>query len=223
MRRAETLVWSREELFGWWGWLKRHLAAADAFRHGIHCGRCPRAMECPAHLRQTWAMARAFSDVEEPLVGGIDEMTPANLLDAYRFAALVAKRCEEFREATKALVTARGGRVGRLSLAEKETRNIDTGRAWETLRAVAPDDQALADMLKVRKGEMESMVRATAPRRGGAAAVRDLYDRLEAAGAIERSTSYQLEVLNGDSDTTATGAGERQTATAGAEDDRAGA
>jgi hypothetical protein len=60
--RADTEVYTRDQLYAWWQWLKRHLADSETFRPSPLCGRCPRAMECPGHLQQLRALATVATD-----------------------------------------------------------------------------------------------------------------------------------------------------------------
>jgi hypothetical protein len=193
-QRADTLVFTLDELRSWWDWLKRHLEDEGSYRPGPHCSHCPRRFECPAHAKQLHYFALALTEPEHPLATDIIDLSPGDLLHAYRMVGVVAARCQEFREAVKARVKGCGGTLGRLTVTEKPRTSVNVERGWDAIL----EDLSTADLkalLKIGKSDLETAVKATAPRGQKGKAVAELMDRLARAGAIDTTYTECLEVL----------------------------
>jgi hypothetical protein len=210
---ADTTVWTRDELRAWWGWLKGHLADRDTYRPGPHCGRCPRALECPGAERQLRSLALALQQPNESLC----VLTPQDLARTLQLARYLGRKCQDFADDLKAHVEARGGRWGPLAIGEQTRRTIDVARGWETLRDAIPEGDLLP-LLRAGKGDVEDAVKKDAPRGKKGAAAKELFDRLDAAGAIVITTHTTLEVrtdgagakaIDGGGDARPAGPGER--------------
>jgi hypothetical protein len=191
-RRADTLIYSRTELAAWWEWLKDHLTETDTYRPSDHCGRCPRVLECPAHANQVNAMASALMERHD--VEALANDGPEQLAKTYELAKVIAKRCDEFKEAVKAEVVARGGLYGRLSIRETNAKSIDVARGYETIVEELSEAE-LRPMLKVSKGDIEDAVKAKAPKGQKGKAVTEFMDRLAGVGALTETKRISLEVI----------------------------
>lgn len=193
-QRADTLVWTRKQIESWQEWLQDHLDDSDVYRPGEHCGRCPRALECPAHSRQISALANLAP------ADAIPWTTPKDLASGVQLARMAVKRLEEFQQAAKAHVEANGGEFGSLYLDQRETRAIDYARGHERI-IEAIGGHAFMQCVRVSKSEVEEAVKRDAPRGQKGKVVKALMDALESDGAISVTVSTQLKVRreNGDS------------------------
>jgi hypothetical protein len=73
----------------------------------------------------------------------------------------------------------------------KGNREINPLLAWPILTARLSDDE-MAGVVDIGVGKMESAIKAKAPKGKGAAAVRELSEALEAAGAVSREPGFKL-------------------------------
>lgn len=185
--------YTREELAGWWRNLLQRMHTERAlYRPGRHCGQCPRGLTCPA---KTLMLAESAKILGAEYVAG---RTPEERGSLYDAAKMVAQQAEAAMELLRAETEANGGALaigdGReLRLTEQKRRTIDPEAGLPVLRKMLNETQIYAAM-KIAKGACEDAVKASAGRGLGAAAARDLNQRLEAAGALNVTTYQKLEV-----------------------------
>lgn len=180
-------VWTREDLFDWWGRLVSSIKLATRYVTSEECGFCPMALECPAHAKEM-----SFA-----LLAGADEvstrMSPeqlASTVTRLRTAENVIKR---LLTAAKAHVQAEGGKFGPLELVQQERRAINPEAGWELLVEGIGLDR-LKKLVKVGVGDVGDAIKETAPARGKGKAVEAFMTKLEEAGAINVGVIERLEV-----------------------------
>lgn len=189
-QRMDTLpVWTRQELDDWFTWMAVRLGD-ETYRPGDHCGRCPLALECPAHCQSIRSMVLASKSE----MAAIEEMTPDNLADAVLAYKSLGKWLTKAVDAARAFVEAQGGQYGdRLKIIEKPRRSFDLVRGMDVLESRLGTQGVLA-AATISKTAIEDAVKAAVPRGKGAGAIREIMGALAEAGAIETSLSRSLEV-----------------------------
>ena len=190
---AEPRRFHRAELLDWWTWLKSHAKETTLYRPGPHCGRCPRALECPAHATALRHLSQSL--VTATPTDSLRGASPDDLAQTVLLARMFEKRIEAFLKSAKAHVEAHGGQFGPLFLRDENRPWIDVARAWDVLTDALGQD-TLRDLLSDSKGDLLDAFAANAPPRGKGAAKQALIARLEEAGALVRNTIQKLEVRN---------------------------
>jgi hypothetical protein len=197
--------WTREELDGWFVGVVRDTADTARYAAGRHCGFCPRAGECQALEQHT---SNAVAQLVDPSAA-LMEHPPEALLALYDRVKLVRGACDQAGDLLRAEVEARGGSVtasdGRTLYLRDETRRvIDPRSAWPILEERFGLDDLLG-AVRIVKGDVEDLAKAAAPPRGKGAAVKALFEELDATGAMIETTVQKLEVRrNGNGNPTGT-------------------
>lgn len=125
------------------------------------------------------------------------DLVPATMLSMYRRAKLVEDAAQRVQALVRSYVEQNGpveDEHGKISIEEESRRELDTGRAWAALEASGFGDEDFLAVMKISLTAIEKRVAKAAGKGHGAAAVRDLNDRLTEAGAITMKTTKQLKV-----------------------------
>ncbi len=201
LRGGEGWQWSIQDLEEWWdGFAGQILSGADKFSAGTHCQFCQRWAECPAGRKYLRQASEALIEVSgRDLIENYGEgMEDSRLVELAEQRKMVADACDLIQAMLKREVCSRGGQIvhadGKRSLVITETTNrpilFDKGEA--ILRDRLGD--RLAECLSVKKGAVEEIVKADAPRGGKGHAVDDLMERLDEAGALGAEPVQKLEI-----------------------------
>lgn len=195
-RSFEGWTWSIADLESWWRRLMHHVRAG-VYQPGEHCGNCRRWHECPAgrDLVRQWAKAIVdFAGDGTEIEGALPADTLADLVTQSR---VIEKACAFVRALVKDHVSRAGGSMvcedGReleLSSVRMESIKFTEG---ETILRKALGEQ-FGECVTVGKGKVEDAIKAKMGRVAKKAAVKDLFDCLAAAGAIETKTVEKLEL-----------------------------
>ena len=199
---ADWTCYTREALAAWWETVTERLKNLCVYRPGPHCTRCPHARGCHANRDTIRQAAQVLMD--QPRYN-LPATELGNLYDRVRIVEVL---CEQARNAIKAEVAARGGRIdlgnGRtLEIAESVTRKVDYAAGREVVAEALSDlsDDWFYRILTVNKSALDKAIMETAPRGQKTARLNEVYSRLEAAGAIQTTTTQRLEVRrNGNHD-----------------------
>lgn len=192
---VEAYSLTRADLPAWRDRVVNAVARWDGTYHpGAHCEHCPLAHSCKARGAMARADAAALLGTPEPI--DVMALTPA---DAMRLRD-VADRAEKMGAAVKAALRERvlsGGVVAGDGFAlvpePRVSRELDTLKAWDVLTAEGFVDEDWQAVLDVSLRAVEERVKAKAPRGKGAAAIRDINSKLEAAGAIRRTEAISIQ------------------------------
>lgn len=182
-------VYTREFLEEWWARSRDRLVATDLFNPGNHCRHCPRQLECQSRkslIRQS----------VEVLADG-DVGSPESVSAVYDAVITLEHACKQARTSLRLLCAEVGGVLpiegGRqLQLEQHQQRRLDPGISLPILAEYIPEDR-LVGCLSVSKRKVEHELRNNANRKKKAAAVRELMDRLDMAGALLTTTTERLE------------------------------
>lgn len=183
----ENYTMTRADADAWIESVRSRVIAWDGvFYPGPHCVFCPRAHECDARSAMVRRDAAALLDVD--LLAALEVLPGEQVISLYRKAAMVKLAADRVHEAVRALVNARGDIVapdGRLTMATEAKRSLDTAKAWPVLESVGFGDEEFADVIDVRLSRVEKLIAERAGKGKGAAAVRALGERLQAADAVK--------------------------------------
>lgn len=183
MRRAEAEAWIAE--------LLRTVVDWDGvYRPGSHCKHCPRSHECPAANALIRRDIAALSDQElvERAEAGLATMPDADIVELFRKADVVTRYADRVKDAIKARVLEHGDVVAngvRLTIDTEERRQLVPLKAWPVLESAGFEDPDFAACVDIRISKAEKVAAQKAGRGKGAAAVRALKEKLEAADAVE--------------------------------------
>ena len=193
----ENYTVTRESAARWLRELRASVVDWDGtFRPGHHCGHCSRSHECPAANAMVRRDVAALLDQDD--ASAIAQLPPSTKLALYRKASLVEKYADRVKRAIRADVEANGdveADEGRLTLASESRRELSPLAAWPVLEAVGFGDQDFANVVDLPITRVEKIVATKAGRGKGAAAVRALNEKLEAAGAVATKTIQKLQDL----------------------------
>lgn len=188
--RTEIQAWLRRldaEVFRWDG----------VYRPGPQCLYCPRSATCEAANAMARRDVAAIAD--KTLVARaeseISTMTAEEIVDIFEKASTVERYAKRVRDAIRKQVESGGDIVAdgkRLTLQTEERRSVDAEKAWPVLEAAGFEDADFAAAMTLSASKCESVVAKKAGRGKGAAAVRDLKAKLDAAAAIEIRTIKKL-------------------------------
>lgn len=179
----------------------RALAQWDGgYRTGDHCLYCPRRANCQARAAMERSMLDAFEN-DQPIAIAYSLDVPEQvdrLIAILKRADYVAALGRAARTHVKAMVEHCGGKaVGTetsLVINETHSRRLKVLRALAVIEDMGVTTEALATILDISLSGLEELVKHSAPKRGGAAAIRELRARLEQAEAIETTTFRTLSV-----------------------------
>jgi len=179
---TDHVTYTNAELLEWAARVVIRLVHEGGFNAGPHCSNCNRKWNCPEYRSYVGSsmaiLAHAMND-------SITDK-PADLYDAVK---VIERFTEHARSALRLYVEDRGGRLSLgngfdLVLKEQERSEILFGPGRDVLLAkIGP--VALAQCVKVKKTELESIVKENAPRGAKGAAVIDLMRDLDAVGAVD--------------------------------------
>jgi hypothetical protein len=195
---AEPTTWTRAKITAWANEFSARVLNWDGVYHtGDHCRYCRRCATCPAQraIVRTAAIDFGVADFKGTVEAGLAAMTDAERVTLYRQASILAEVCESVKRRIKdyAIATNTGFDAGggmRLVCCPTSNRTIDPARGWAIVsEAVGP---RIAEVVKIRLGELETIVGKLAGRGGGKRAKEALTAKLDAAGAISRSTSFVM-------------------------------
>jgi hypothetical protein len=185
--------WTRSDLDYWLGNLLSHLTVDD-YRPGPHCRYCQRWHECPAgalYSRQCVERVMELARHDSSALSADDAVTAITLV------RVVERAIEMVRDHVRTMVVRSGGRLENsagdaLVITSLLQREIMYAQGAAILDDVFGD--RLPEVIKVRKTDVERLVKESAPRGMKGAAVQGLMDRLAQAGAIKTNSVERLEV-----------------------------
>lgn len=166
---------------------------AGKYRSGPHCEHCPRRASCPAIT----AMARSAVEMFAPgKVFTLATCTGPELAEFFRRVKLLQGLLKDAESAARLEISGRGevddGAGGVIHFVSTAgNREIDPLKAWDVLTGRFSDAE-MATIVDIGVGKMEKAIKAKAPKGKGAAAIRELSEALEAAGAVKREPGRQL-------------------------------
>ncbi len=201
LRGGEGWQWSLQDLEQWWDELAGQVIdGAARFSPGTHCTFCQRWAECPAGRKYLRQAAESLVEIAaEDLVSEAGEGMPNDLLvTVAEQRKMVFDACELLQAMLKREVGARGGAVQHsdgkraLVLTEIIQRPINFEHGEQILRDELGD--RMAECVDVKKTRVEEIVKDAAPARGKMRAVKDLMERLDAAGALGANPVEKLEL-----------------------------
>lgn len=196
-KEVEILEWTREELDTWIKDLAKHLWKKDYAPSPETCRYCPRltcALPCEHGVQAMQATAALIAQADEDDY----EATIGNPVRAVQLARIIKKKCEEVEDWARAAVEASGGRLTSeadgvdLVLTAQDRETVSFGQAEPILRNLLGVD--LPAVVQVGKSKLESAIRAKAGKGKGAGLVREVFEQLDAVGAIEVTTQYKMEL-----------------------------
>jgi hypothetical protein len=192
----ESAAFTREEIQEWARKFIKYSAFWDGrtFSPGTQCTYCGRALSCPARREMVRSAVVPFIDSRfDPksiLVTETGELRPApEIIVAYQNALLAKRAAEAFMGVVEEQVLlgtdiediVSGWALRRVM--GKGADEIIPAVAWPILQdRLKPEE--LAQVVKVKKGVLETIIKQQAEKGKGAAAVRALYASLKAANAI---------------------------------------
>jgi hypothetical protein len=202
-----TILWVREQQIenytmgqegarAWFERLEDRLANWDGvYRVGPHCEHCPRRHCCPAGMELARRDVRCFLDTSAE--DHIALMQPDELINTLDMARRVGRYAEACAKAIKAHIVTNGDVTGTdrvATIVHEPRRALVPLAAFPVLQEFGFADEDMAAVMRLSIGRAEDIVAARAPKRGGAAAKRQLAARLEAACAIEETHVDKLVI-----------------------------
>lgn len=193
-QQIENYTMGQEAARAWFEHLEERLACWDGvYRVGPHCEHCQRLHCCPAGMELARRDVRAFLD--ESAKDRLTQMQPDEIIDTLDLARRVGRYAAACAKAIKDHVITNGDVTGTdriATIAHEPRRALAPLAAFPVLQELGFADEDMAAVMHLSIGRAEDIVAARAPKRGGAAAKRQLAARLEAAGAIEETTVDKL-------------------------------
>lgn len=190
----ENYTMTRDDAVRWIRQVRDRVVRWDGtYRPGAHCQYCPRSHEC--HARNALVRRDVAILLDVDIAKALSEMTPGQVIDLYKKAAIVEKTAGYVRAAVRAHVEENGALVAdgrRLDLVEEQRRALDPIAAWPVLEAEGFRDEEFAEVIDMSVSRTEKLVATRAGRGKGAAAVRAISAKLEAAGAVKVGTVKKL-------------------------------
>lgn len=176
MTRAEANAWVQR-------YTDRVIRWDGVYRPGERCAHCPRGHECDARSALVSRSIAAIVGRDSP---GLDMMEPAAILELHEKVKLIESVAEKVGKAIRAKVEqgdiVAGGK--RLTIATETRRRLLTVPAFEVLQGLGFGDAEWAECMSVSPSKVDKLVSYRAGKGQGAAAVRDLQERLEQADAV---------------------------------------
>ncbi len=190
MDRADALKWVAE-------FEKRVVEWDGVYRTGDHCVHCRRFHECQAGNTLARSYVAAVSDVSIDTVGAeVMAMEPDPMIALYHKARLVKAnrgQCTGRGQRMRQNVVRLFGTETRLYLDSEDRRELDVQKTWTVLDGLGFTDEDFAAVVKMPISKVEKRVAELAGKGNGAAAKRDLAQKLELAGAITINEVWKLE------------------------------
>lgn len=192
---AEWNVWTREELEEWMKDFAKHVWKKEYQPSPGTCRWCPRLInERPCEQGQ--ASMRAATALIVDANADDYAVTFDNPVRAVQTARIVKKLCEAVEDWARAACESAGGRLEgdghELVLTPTDKETISFAASEPILRNLLGTD--LPNVVQIGKGRLEDALRSRAGKGKGAKLIREVFEQLDAVGAIEVTTSYRLEV-----------------------------
>lgn len=191
---AEHYTLRRSELEAWRARVVATVTERPApFRPGDHCTFCPFVATCDAARGMARRDIAVFMGDDVASVD-VSALTPTQQVELYDRASRVEKLAASVKAAIRAHVDANGpvaAPEGALVMQVTRPRELDATKAWGVLTDAGFTDEDFAAVMDLSVSRIESLIAQRAERGKGAAAVRDIAAKLEAAGAVittERKT-----------------------------------
>ena len=184
----------------WLAELRDRVLNWDGIYHpGHQCDYCRRSHECSA--RNALVRRDVATILDQPIddARALDALPPETVLTLYRRANMIAKCADRVRKAVHSHVEAKQGVVtssdGKLVLEEESERELLPLAAWPVLEASGFHDEDFAEVVTLPISRVENRTAKKAGKGKGAAAVRDLREKLDAAGAIKVNKVRKLKEM----------------------------
>lgn len=190
MTRQDALKWVHdfeERVVNWDG----------VYRTGDHCVHCRRFHECQAGNALARSYVAAIGDVGlDSVESQVLTLDPNACIELYHKARYVSQIADKALKAIKGRAERQGEIIGKESKLYIETegrRELDPQKAWGVLDAHGFTESDFAAVIKMPISKVEKRVGEMAGKGAGAAAKRDIAQKLELAGAIEIKEVTKLE------------------------------
>jgi hypothetical protein len=194
----ENYTMTRQDALKWAADFEERVVKWDGvFRTGKHCIHCRRKHECEAGNKLARSYVASVIDVGlESVDSQIQTADPEKVIDLYHKARLVSQIAEKALKAIKERADKEGeivGKESRLFISSEARRELDPKKTWGVLDEAGFTEEDFASVIKMSITKVEKRVAELAGKGNGAAAKRDLSQRLELAGAVELREIYKLE------------------------------
>lgn len=195
---VENYTMTRQDALRWVGEFEKRVVEWDGvYRTGDHCVHCRRQHECQAGNALARSYVAAVSELDADAISSSVMTMPADdMIQLYHRARLVSQIAEKALKAIKARVDKQGEVVGsetKLYLDVEPRRELDVQKTWAVLDEIGFTEEDFAAVVKMPVGKVEERVAELAGKGNGAAAKRDLAQKLELAGAITINEVLKLE------------------------------
>jgi hypothetical protein len=195
----------RADLDKWWARIDAEIVNWDGtYKPFTNCHLyCPRGHECPA------ANAQARRDMaiimDQDLPGQLEDAPtlremirsePDKVVKLVELARAAEKNAKRALDAIKAEVIRAGdieGKEKRLTLLDRDERILSAWEAFPVLQEVL-EDAEMSEVISISLPKAEEIVAKKAGKGNGAQAKRELFAKLNEAGAIKTSTSRALVI-----------------------------
>lgn len=198
-RVVEGWRWTREEIFAWADSLARRVEEGSKnFNLGLHCARCPSFYVCPDGAKWVQGVIKQFEDGEGDF---LSDLAPDNIIGVLEKSRALEKIIDRAKDMVKVYVSQAGGSLRgsekTLNITEQNRREIFFPQAKEVIES-AIGATKMEEIISIGKTRLDDAVRENATRGQKGKVVKDLWDRLEEAGAVNSSTIQKLEVSTND-------------------------
>lgn len=193
-QELESYTVDRGRAYAWYQHLREEVVDWDGkYRAGPHCTFCPRRASCPAVTALVKQDVAMFADGK---TFELSTCTGPELCGHFRKIKMLQRFLEAAERNARVEIGHRGevddGEGGMIHMVPtKGNREIAPLAAWPILSARLTN-QEMAGVVEIGVGRLEDAIKAKAPKGKGAAAVRELSEALEAAGAISREPGQKL-------------------------------
>lgn len=195
---VENYTMTRQDALRWVHDFEGRVVNWDGvYRTGDHCVHCRRFHECQAGNALARSYVAAIGDVGIDSVGSqVLTLDPNACIELYHKARYVSQIADKALKAIKGRAEKQGEIVGKESKLYIETegrRELDPQKAWGVLDAHGFTEADFAACIKMPISKVEKRVAELAGKGAGAAAKRDIAQKLELVGAIEIKEVTKLE------------------------------
>lgn len=195
---AETYRMDQSGAHAWLDELVSRVIRWDGTYHpGEHCQFCPRSHDCPAANALMRSYVAAVQDVDvAQLAASLAKMEPSFVIDLHRKAQAVAKIAKQVHDAVRAAVLENGDiddGTTKLTIETTKPRRLDLVKTWPVLEKMGFADDDFAAVATISPTKLDKHVAELAGKGAGAAAKRELAQKLELAGALEFEEVQRLE------------------------------
>lgn len=192
---VEAYIVTRERMNQWLESLMGEVIKWDGRYHdGPHCSHCHRNHACPAATAMVRRDVQMFADGGSPDIQAMDDSAFAAY---WRKLKALETMVKEAREHARIEVDRRGGEVeddagGVIHFVDQNgPREIDWLKARPIVEGILKPEEYV-EALSVSAKKLDDIVGKKAGRGKGAAAKRDLAEKLEAAGAVSHTSQRKL-------------------------------